>query len=75
VLDYDSDRLAMRLRMRHLGLQVHWAWVPAAIFILAVSWHRRGWWTLLLIAAGLAAAVCLELRARRRKGVDDRTSG
>jgi hypothetical protein len=52
--------------LRRLGMRIHWAWVPAAVFVSAVSWHRRGWWTLLLIAAGLAVAVYVQLRARRR---------
>jgi len=52
-------------------MRIHWAWVPAAVFVSAVSWHRRGWWTLLLIAAGLAVAVYVQLRARRRERARD----
>jgi hypothetical protein len=41
---------------RQLGMRIHWAWLPAAVFVSAVSWHRRGWWTLLLATSGVLGA-------------------
>ena len=50
-----------------LPLRIHWAWVPAAIFFVVISWTRRGWWTLLLIAVGLALGGYLNWRAARKR--------
>lgn len=55
-------------RVRRLGLRIHWAWVPAAIFFVAVSWIRHGWAvTALLVLLGLLLAFYAEWRARRRR--------
>jgi len=54
--------------VRRLGLRIHWAWVPAAIFFVAVSWIRHGWAvTALLVLLGLLLAFYAEWRARRRR--------
>jgi hypothetical protein len=50
-----------------LSLPIRWAWLPAAVFLVVVSWTRRGWWTLLLIAFGLALGVYLNWRAARKR--------
>jgi ABC-type transporter Mla maintaining outer membrane lipid asymmetry permease subunit MlaE len=48
-------------------IHIHWAWLPAAVFVVAVSLHRRGVvLTAILVAAGLAVAFYAEWRARRR---------
>jgi hypothetical protein len=48
-------------------MHIRWAWVPAAIVVVAVSWHRRGILvTMLLALGGLALAFYAERRARRR---------
>jgi hypothetical protein len=48
-------------------MRIHWAWVPAGIVVVALSWHRRGVVvTILLVLAGLALAFYAERRARRR---------
>jgi Flp pilus assembly protein TadB len=50
------------------GIHIHWAWVPAAIFVVAVSLHRRGLAvTLVLVIAGLALGYYVNRRARRRR--------
>ena len=36
--------------------RVHWAWLPAAIFFVAVGSIRFGWWVALSFAAGLGLA-------------------
>lgn len=46
-------------------LRIHWAWVPAGVFFVALGWHRYGWWTLLIVLAGLALGIGLEVRARK----------
>jgi Flp pilus assembly protein TadB len=49
-------------------LHIRWAWVPAAIFVVALSWHRRGVLvTVLLVLAGLALGYYVNRRARRRQ--------
>ena len=53
--------------VRDLGFRIRWAWVPAGIFVLVVSWTRRGWWTLLLIVLGLALGAYVNWRAARRR--------
>jgi hypothetical protein len=47
------------------GLRIHWAWVPAGVVFVALSWHRHGWWTVLMVLAGLAVGIGLEVRARK----------
>ena len=50
------------------GIHIRWAWVPAAIFFVALSWHRRGALVTVLVAlAGLALGLYLNRRARRRQ--------
>jgi uncharacterized membrane protein YdbT with pleckstrin-like domain len=46
-------------------LRIHWAWVPAGVFAVALGWHRYGWWTLLIVLAGLALGIGVEVRARK----------
>jgi membrane protein implicated in regulation of membrane protease activity len=49
-------------------LRIHWTWLPAAIFIVFVSWPRNGWTiTVLLVLAGLLLAAYAEWRAKRRR--------
>jgi hypothetical protein len=58
------------------GLRIHWAWLPAAIFVSAVSWHRYGiWWTLPLIGGGLVFGGWVNRRARRRRSRGARARG
>lgn len=46
--------------------RVHWAWIPAAIFVTVIGWGRYGWWLLPMVAAGLAVGVYGEWKARRK---------
>jgi hypothetical protein len=39
--------------------------VPAGVFFAVLGWHRYGWWTLLIVLAGLALGIGLEVRARK----------
>lgn len=48
--------------------RVHWAWVPAAIFVTVIGWSRYGWWLILLVTVGLAVGVYGEWAARRKRG-------
>jgi hypothetical protein len=49
-------------------LHIRWAWVPAAIVVVALSLHRRGALvTALLVLAGLALGYYVNRRARRRR--------
>jgi membrane protein implicated in regulation of membrane protease activity len=53
---------------RPFGIRIHWAWVPAAIFSVAVGIARWGWpTTLALVVSGLLLAAYAEWRARRRR--------
>ena len=55
-----------RTRQRN-RLRIHWAWVPAAVFFVAVGLLRWGWLpTLAAVLAGLLVAAYAEWRARRR---------
>jgi hypothetical protein len=50
------------------GIRIHWAWVPAAILVVAVSLQRRGAAvTILLVLAGLVLGYYVNRRARRRR--------
>lgn len=50
------------------GMQIRWAWIPAAIVVVALSWHRRGVLvTVLLVVAGLALGYYVNRRARLRR--------
>ena len=55
--------------MAHVrGIHIRWAWVPAAIVVVALSWHRRGVLvTALLVLAGLALGMYVNRRAQRRQ--------
>ena len=49
-------------------MRIHWAWVPAGIFIAVVAWIRYGpVVTVLAVVGGLAVALYAERRARRRR--------
>ena len=53
-------------------IRIHWAWVPAAIFVTAVGWARYGAIvTVLAVLAGLAVGLWAERRARRRRDRPD----
>jgi hypothetical protein len=53
--------------MRPRGWHIHWAWVPAGIFVTVMAVLRYGWPVgILLVLAGLALAAYAEWRARRR---------
>jgi hypothetical protein len=50
-------------------IHIRWAWVPAAVVVIALSWHRRGAVvTILLVLGGLALGYYVNRRARRRGG-------
>ena len=50
------------------GTHIRWAWVPAAIVVVALSWHRRGAVvSILLVLGGLALGYYVNRRARRRR--------
>ena len=53
--------------MRRGTWRPHWAWLPAAIFSVAVGWIRWGLWVVLLIAAGLALGIYAEWQAKQRR--------
>ena len=49
-------------------IRIHWAWLPAGVFGVAVAIHRWGWLAALgIVAAGLALAGYAEWRAARRR--------
>jgi uncharacterized membrane protein len=49
-------------------IHIRWAWLPAAILVVAVSLHRRGAVvTVLLVLAGLGLGYYLNRRARRHR--------
>jgi hypothetical protein len=50
------------------GIHIRWAWLPAAILVVALSLHRRGAAvTVLLVLTGLALGYYVNRRARRRR--------
>ena len=54
--------------VRPKGMRIHWAWVPAGIFIAVVAWIRYGpVVTVPAVVGGLAVAFYAERRARRRR--------
>jgi hypothetical protein len=47
---------------------IHWAWLPAAAFEVAVLLARHGWLiTAVAVAAGLLIGLSAEIASRRRK--------
>ena len=49
-------------------VRIHWAWVPAGIFLGVVTWMRYGAVvTVLAVVGGLTVAFYAEWRARRRR--------
>jgi hypothetical protein len=49
-------------------IHIRWAWVPAGVFVVALSLHRRGIWiTALLVLVGLGVGYYLNRRARLRR--------
>ena len=56
----------MRSRQRN-RFRIHWAWVPAGVFLVVVGLLQWGWLiTLAAVGAGLLLAGYAEWRARRR---------
>ena len=54
--------------MKRGRLRIHWAWVPAGVFYLALNWYRYGpVFAILTLVAAAGLVVYVETRASRRR--------
>jgi Flp pilus assembly protein TadB len=58
--------------MNDKRIHIHWAWAPAAIFGVVVSWIRYGpAVTAVVVIGGLLVAFYAEWKARGRRAAED----